>query len=300
MSLPLNFVRENELVEITMRTRDGVGLLRPTAALTMAVLGVLAHCLSVYQVRLHAFVFLSNHGHMLATVANALHSSSFIRDFKRNTASAIKRLTGWKKPVWTPGMRPIAVLDDGAAIQRVKYILANGVKEGLVAHPLDWPGPSGARALLEDMTIAAPPFKPRPRTRDEEVLAAWERTVREPQTVQLDPIRPWADLPGADRRANVRDLIASVITEARVDRCGRPALGLSEILALDPFAPIDLEETPPPDAHYTDPEAWLAYKEQRAAYEVAYREASAEQRRTPAPVCFPSGAFRPGTGFERR
>ena len=31
---------------------------------------------------------------------------------------------------------------------RLKYLLANGVKEGLVESPLDWPGVSCAKALV--------------------------------------------------------------------------------------------------------------------------------------------------------
>jgi hypothetical protein len=34
--------------------------------------------------------------------------------------------------------------------KRLKYILANGVSDGLVARPTDWPGPNVARALVHD------------------------------------------------------------------------------------------------------------------------------------------------------
>ena len=59
------------LVEITCRTLQGRHLLRPSKKLRSITHGVLAKALERYPVELHAFVFLSNHYHLLVTTPSA-------------------------------------------------------------------------------------------------------------------------------------------------------------------------------------------------------------------------------------
>ncbi|MBK9034953.1 MAG: hypothetical protein IPL61_27435 [Myxococcales bacterium] len=56
---------------------------------------------------------------------------------------------------WSRRGSVIAVLDDDAQIERLRYILAQGPASNLVASPADWPGASSTPALLGDMTIPA-------------------------------------------------------------------------------------------------------------------------------------------------
>jgi hypothetical protein len=39
--------------------------------------------------------------------------------------------------------------EEGAQVERLKYVIANGVKENLVEHLKDWPGVHSAGALLD-------------------------------------------------------------------------------------------------------------------------------------------------------
>jgi hypothetical protein len=281
MARPLCFIRRDELLDITIRTHEGRALLRPTRAMTACVLSVLARCLALYRVDLHAFVFLSNHGHLMATVENALHATCFIRDFKRETTKGIRRLTGWKGKVWASG-RPIPILDGDAAIYRVKYTLANGVKEGLVDHPLAWPGANSSRALLGDMQIAVPAT----------------RKAEDPALIRLTPIAPFRALSPEEHRGQIERLIGEVVDEARLARDGKPCLGLRRILDVDPFEPIALEKTRRPLAHATSIEAVLDFKAARAAHEEAFRRATGRLREAGRPVPFPHDSFPPSAGYE--
>jgi len=265
--------------------------------MTACLLGVLARCLVLFEVQLHAFVFLSNHGHVLASVANAWHATSFVRHFKSRTAVEVQRLTGWNKQVWVERTRPVPILDDLASIDRLRYVFSNGVKEGLVDHPLEWPGASSASALLEGTPIVAPPFHRRPKSRRLPANAAREQTDDTPQLVQLAPLPVWAGCSPQLRQSLVRELVVNVVERAVIDRAGRPSLGQRKILDADPFAPKELEERPPPIAHYTDVRAFHAFKAERAAFSASFRGAGSRLRDTPPPVEFPAGAFLPSQGF---
>ncbi len=282
MTRPLLFVRPRELVEITLRTQEGRGLLRPSRQLTSLVLGVLAQCLALCRVELHAFIFLSNHGHLLATVENALHAAAFIRELKRRTSIRLERLLEWDGPVWDERTRPVPVLDDLAAVDRMRYVLSNGVKEGLVDHPLEWPGPSSTRALLTDMRIPAP-------------LAR----TGEAQTIALAPLPPWARRTPDERRHLVQDLIDDVLEHARATRGGKPSLGVEGVLSLDPFRPIELgDKKPTPIAHASSVNALLDFVAARNAHASEYAESKARLLEAGLPVTFPQGSFLPPAGFE--
>ena len=60
------------------------------------------------------------------------------------------RLHDWKDKVWSRRYSAIVISDEEAAqVDRLRYILANGCKEGLVASPRDWPGVNMIAAVLD-------------------------------------------------------------------------------------------------------------------------------------------------------
>lgn len=276
MARPLCFIRRNELLDLTMRTLEGRCLLRPSREINARLLNVLARCLERYDVWLHAFVFMSNHLHMLVTALNALHATSFRRDFKRDTACEIKRVTGWTGDVWARN-RAVPVLDDAAAMDRLRYVLANGVKEGLVAHPLEWPGASSTAALLGDMRIVAPAT----------------RHAAPPRTIALAPLPGLAARTPGEHRAVMKRVVSDVTAEAAKQRAGMPCLGVHAILATDRFTPIELAKSKAPIAYCSSPEVVAAYKEERDAYTAAFRVATGRLRDAGPSVPFPCGSFVP-------
>ena len=50
----------------------------------------------------------------------------------------------------------VVTAEDAAQIERLKYVLANSVKENLVNHLREWPGVHSVRALLDGKTLGRP------------------------------------------------------------------------------------------------------------------------------------------------
>src|SRR5436853_4841521 len=156
MSRRLRFIPDGgALVEVTCRTIHSRFLLRPGRRLDEIIVGVLGRAQRLYDVRCCGYVFPSNHLHLLLDVEDARQLSSFMCYVGSNLAREISRLYGWTDKIWSRRYQAIVVSgEEGAQIARLKYLLAHGAKEGLVARPQEWPGVHVARALVqgEDLT----------------------------------------------------------------------------------------------------------------------------------------------------
>ena len=61
----------------------------------------------------------------------------------------IGRLTGWKDKIWSRRYQAILISnEEEAQVARLKYVLAHGAKENLVAGPQEWPGVHCVHPLL--------------------------------------------------------------------------------------------------------------------------------------------------------
>jgi len=68
LARPFRLVPPGAVVEITARTVHGRLLLRPSADVNDLVIGVLGRAQHLFGVGRHAFVAMSNHMHLLASV----------------------------------------------------------------------------------------------------------------------------------------------------------------------------------------------------------------------------------------
>ncbi|HWM91529.1 MAG TPA: transposase, partial [Thermoanaerobaculia bacterium] len=113
------------------------------------LLGVLGRAQRLHPVEICGFSFVSNHYHMLLWVPDAERMAEFMGYFQTNAAREVARLRKWKDKVWSRRYEAIVVSDEPAAqVDRLRYVLANGVKEGLVARVEEWPGISMVKAVL--------------------------------------------------------------------------------------------------------------------------------------------------------
>ena len=93
MARRLRFIPEGgALVEVTCRTVQGRFLLKPTEELKAIVIGVMARAQELYPVEIHAFVFPSNHYHLLLSVEDALQLARFMNYLNSNLAREAGRL----------------------------------------------------------------------------------------------------------------------------------------------------------------------------------------------------------------
>jgi REP element-mobilizing transposase RayT len=141
MGWPLKMFQEEGYYFVTSRCFQGRLLLRPSTELNEVVGGVLARAVeqSGGSVRLYAFTFASNHFHLLVWARGAA-LASFMQYLRANLSRKVGRLVDWSGGFWERRYSAEPVLDDAALVGRLRYVLAHGVKEGLVERSAEWPG----------------------------------------------------------------------------------------------------------------------------------------------------------------
>jgi REP element-mobilizing transposase RayT len=300
MSRPLRFIPPGALVEVTTRTVHGRLLLRPSPELNDIVLGIVGRAQSLFPVRIHAMVVLSNHWHGLLSVDHAAQLAGFMAFVNGNLAREIGRLHDWRHRFWARRYRAIVVADETAAVTRLTYILRNGCKEGLVDRPADWPGVSCVRALTAGQDLFGTWFdrtaEYQARRRGESVAPGQFAARYE---VRLSNLPCWDTLSPARHRAACAELVALIETETRTERANSQTacVGRDRLLAQDPHQrPESSDSSPAPLVHASCPDVRITFQRAYTAFVEAFRAAAAHLRVKPA-TDFPLGAFPPGSPF---
>ena len=290
------------MVEVTSRTLHGRPLLRPSPELNDIAAGILGRAQRLYPVDLVAFVPLSNHYHMIVWVEDAKRLARFMCYVNSNIAREISRLHGWTEKIWSRRYQAIVVSDEESAqIARLRYLLANGCKEGLVARPQDWPGVHVAKALIQGEDLTGYWFD---RTREYAARNRGEAFDRLQyatlETLHLSPLPCWKHLPKDVWRARSLNLIHEIEEEAAAERArtGEQPLGPAAVLAQHPLdRPKHSKRSPAPLFHAVSArvrrELWEAYR----LFVAAFRQAAERLRAGDRDAVFPLGSFPPALPF---
>ena len=218
MSRPLRFIPEGgSLVEITCRTDQGRYLLRPDPVIDDILLGVLGRAQRLYPVEICGFSFLSSHYHLLLWVPDARSMSRFMWYFQTNAAREVARRTDWPDGIWSDRYTSIPVSDEPAAqVDRLRYVLAQGVKDGLVARVEEWPGISMLKAVLEGKPIRGTWFN---RTQEYRARLRRKKKDSEPECFPSEEIVTLSQLPCWRHLSPevYRDLVAGLVREIESD-----------------------------------------------------------------------------------
>lgn len=296
MGRPIRFVPAGALVEVTSRTFQGRFLLRPSHELNLIVCGILARALDRYEVEICEFKVLSNHYHFLLVPADARALANFMRYVNTNVSKEAGRLHGWSGKLFAkPFHAALVSHEEAAQVERLRYVLAQGCKEGLVRRPQDWPGAGGLEALLAGKPIRGLWFD---RTREHQARAkkipVSKYDFAEETSFELAPLPAWAHLAPEVYRQRVGELAREIEAETRkrLEESGRSPMGRDRILKQDPRAtPADFQPRPAPRFHaFTRRvrlELELAYRE----FLLAYRAAAEEVKRGNFAAQFPPGCF---------
>jgi hypothetical protein len=245
---------------------------------------------------------LSSHFHLLAVVDDTRQIANFMRDFKSKLAREVNRLTRWQGPVFARRYDMAVVTEEeGAQVERLAYILSNGVKEDLVEHARDWPGVQSVRALLDGEPLTGHWFE---RTRE---YAARNRRLpfehiryATEEHVLLSPIPCWAHLAPDHYRARVAALVESIEEDAALRRrqSNGDVLGVKAILAKDPLhRPAKLARSPAPLLHAFSKAARRAFHEGFSWFVSAFRTAAERLKAGDRDAPFPAGSFPPALPF---
>lgn len=302
----LRFIpEEGALVEVTCRTLQSRYLLRPGPVLDDIILGILGRAQRLYSVTICGFSFLSNHFHLVIQVPDAERMARFMCYFSSNLARELKRLADWPEKIWSRRYQAIVISDEPAAqIDRLRYVLAQGIKEGLVAKVGDWPGLNMVKALLEDKPLKGMWFD-----RTKEYAARLKRrsdfdpkSCTSEETVVLSPLPCLRELSPQAYRELVVDLVREIEAEAAAEMAltGRGPLGPKAILRQHPHTrPNRTKKSPATLFHAATKAVRLALREAYGRFLAAFREAAERLKAGDRFARFPNGCFPPGLPFVR-
>ena len=303
MPRPLRFVPPRSLVEITCRTQHGRHLLRPDDMFVAIVIGILARAQGLTGMCIHAFVFLSNHFHILLSPEDAHQLARFMCFLNSNLAREGGRRYDWRERFFGRRYRSIPVsAEEEAQVARLKYLLSHGCKEGLVSTPADWPGAHCIQALLRGAPLEGLWFD---RTKEFRVrrrgLAFRAARVRHCESVQLTPLPCWSHLQEQEVRSLVADLVRGSSRRSPTLQ-GRPAelrwRGLDP--ERDPHSrPVGWKARTAPRVHAATRAARRALIEAYREFQGAYRRAAARLAQGDLLANFPEGSFPPPLPFAR-
>ncbi len=297
MGRRLRFIpAENTLVEVTTRTFQGRYLLKPSPAANDAILGVMGRAQRLYPVEIHAFAFMSNHYHMLISVPDAQRMAQFVGYLNSNIARELGRMHGWREKFWGRRYQAIVVSEEEAAQEgRMKYLLSQGVKEGLVTDPREWSGVHSANALAEGRRTLTGRWRKRTHEYWERVRRGHSPAVFTQERVHLSSLPCWAHRSPKEQVQRVRELIDLVVAEGSSSKAESLEGELPDLSAT--YCPPRLKRSPAPMFHCA------TRKMRRALYRAydyflsAYRDASEQLRYGNLTAAFPSGSFPPPRPF---
>ena len=253
---PLRFLPEGGgLVEVTTRTLHGKLLIKPTPECKEIVEGVLGRALWKYpRIGLVGYWFLSNHYSLLVTTPDEQTLSAFMSHLNGNLARELGRLFKHRERFWSRRYRAIYV-STGRWVQvdRLKYLLSQGCKEGLIGRAAEWPGACSLLALTTGIVEMGVWFN---RTAEFRARRRGKNPGRYTHSIEYPlthvPLPCWARFTAAERRARARELVAEIETEAaeRNKKLGRRPMGRKKILEQEPHStPAHSDHSPAPLSH---------------------------------------------------
>lgn len=301
MARPLRFVPADSVVEVTVRTVGSRYLLRPGATVNDLILGVLGRAQHLFGVRVFAVSVMSNHLHALLGVEHAAQLAGFMQHALANIAKEVGRHHGWSGPFWSRRYRSIVVADAESQVSRLRYVLCQGLKEGLVDRVERWPGVSSYRASKRGVPLAG---VWRDRTAAYRARQRGEkpdpRTTEVSFEVRLSQLPALTEKSQAEYAAFICELVRREERNVEVSRraSGKTAVvGVRRILAQDPHsAPGRTERSPAPLVHAASVAVRVTFKALYRWFADAFRGAAAQLREGKI-AAFPEGAFPPRAPF---
>jgi REP element-mobilizing transposase RayT len=260
MAYPIRHFEPQTIFFITSRTIQSRFLMAPSDKTNELIGGILARAVRQCEVELFAYVFTSNHFHAMVRAPSAIAMSRFMQRLQSNIAVKVGRFVGWRGRFFARRYSAEPIVDEGAQVERLAYILSHGVKEGLVARCQQWPGLSCAQALLEGGRASMHSWRDWTRRWkmqvDEEVNVDRFSTEcpSEPEVLELTPLPCWAKFAPGERSRLVRQLVAGIDASAP-DPTTKDTRHITD---QDPRgSPIKTKYTPHPKAHASTKLLWI-------------------------------------------
>ena len=297
MGRPLRHSIPWQPVEITARTVQGRYLLRPTLEINELILGVLGRAKERYGVRVYGIVVLSNHVHLIVAAADARTLSEFVGYFLGNVAREVGRVVDWRERFWGRRHSSIPILSEEKLVERMRYLLANGVKEGLVRRPDQWPGVQIASVFTKEMALRGVWYN---RTAEYEARRKGRKFHRHEfatrYEIEIDPLPMWVSLDKVEQKKRYVALIEKATQDGQMEAraCGRNPKGADAVLRLSPDTrPEDTRRSAAPLCHADSREQYLSYRHAYRRFVEGYKDALVRWIETLREAEFPNNSLLP-------
>jgi putative transposase len=289
---------------VTVRCHQTRFLLRPTPEINETILEWLVRAQRAHPgVLVLGFVAMSNHIHLLLFDGHA-ELASWSSYFLGNLARSVNRVHGRRGPVFERRYSAEVVLDNGALVDRLAYLVTNPAKAGLCEQSDQWPGlllwTRDSKPQRHQVSwIERKAYRlERDRTKKRGAGPPDPKRFRVSGDLVIHPLpEAGGDTPSGAGKADVVELVRIREREfASVRRrAGRRAMTRAELLA-QPWhaAPRHPKRSPRPLCHASEPSVRSAFLEGFAAFADAFRAASVLWRRGDRDVTFPPWSYPPG------
>jgi putative transposase len=123
---------------VTSKTSQGKALLQ-SERMASLLIDVLRSYVSAGKFKIHDFVIMPNHVHLLITVDWNMSIEKAVQLIKGNFSYRVKKELGYQREVWQRGFSEDQVMDRESFLKHKAYIDNNPVKAGLADAPGKWP-----------------------------------------------------------------------------------------------------------------------------------------------------------------
>ena len=123
---------------VTTKSSMGRPLLQSERNATLLI-DVLRSYVAAGKFRVHDFVVMPNHVHLLLTVGRDMSIERAMQFIKGGFSYRLKKEFGYVGEVWQPGFSEVRVEDRESFLRHREYIAQNPVKAGLVDSPERFP-----------------------------------------------------------------------------------------------------------------------------------------------------------------
>ena len=295
MARPIRMLSASEIFFVTLRCIQRRYLLSPSTETNEVLGGVLARAVRLHGVELFPFSIVSSHIHLVVRAPRG-NLPRFMQYFSTNVSKKVGRLVDWRGSFWERRYSAEPVLDETALLERVRYVLSHGVKEGLVRLVRDWPGLSCLPLLLDGKPRSFRWFDWTRRSSGNPgrvTRPLLDKRWAESEELRLTPL-PNPGLRGRKAvRAFVRRSVRAI--EEQASREYRTVLGRAGVLRQHPHTrpPPASTRKPRPTCHTSIRELLEGFRERYRSFLEKYREASIRWRNGDFTACFPEAAIKP-------
>lgn len=292
MGRPLRYHEPGQTYLVTTRCQEARFFLVPGDELNSAVLEWLTRAQQRFpKLRILAVCAMSNHLHLVVHDETG-EISEWASYFLGHLSRAVNRIRGRSGGFFERRYSAERILDDGALVDRLVYVVTNPVKAGLSRTADSWPGvvlvADHGRSLEMEVT-----WVDRDATRRERACARSQD--RHEQTVCYRSGKLVVSSPDVCEGSALQEAISAREEEIGRDRGEKGFLTRAKILGQDwRHAPAEPKRGPRPRCHATDPKARRRYLDGFREFVAQFRAASKRLRREGVGVPFPAWCYPPG------